>query len=339
MDLRAGAPFEAQNTFTAASPLSWVLSFLLSSPGCLQSSCFCYAETQLSHKPWGNLPIQIRQVQSLPLKVLSWGSTSVNPGSIKLAVGYGCSLHRIMYEVRNSSISAGCGFATLTSYFFSRRRYSCFISRGKPSKAVNTRACQILAFKVLSHTVFTQVTSSWSLYKEPCLLRHTPKSPKTWFWKEVCSSKCKYCCPQNWKPSGIYRRKWQCERKTVRFGGKGYRAVPGIDKTQEFSDIVITTAFGQGLALQLQLLSSIPQCFPLLSLRQHFPSLGSSCLEQFLGTFAGQTTLASCCGTTAGKKIFVVLGKMIPSHFLSVTGVIFLRSLWRCEVDFRCFKI
>lgn len=117
----------------------------------------------------------------------------------------------------------------------------------------------------------------------------------------------------------------------IRFGGEGYRTIPGMVKIQKFSDIVNTTSLGQGLALQLQLLSSVPLCFPLLSRRQHFPI--PQPLKQLLGTvfrgFAGQTMLASCCGTTVGKKIFVILSKVIPSHLLSVTGVIFLRRLWK----------
>lgn len=79
--VRAGAPFMAHNTFTATSLPCQVLGFLFSIPGCLQSSCLCCAETRLFHKPWGNLPVQIRQVQRLVLKVLSWGSASVKPGS------------------------------------------------------------------------------------------------------------------------------------------------------------------------------------------------------------------------------------------------------------------
>lgn len=125
--VRAGAPFMAHNTLTATFPSSWVLSFLLSIPGCLQSSCFSCAETQLFHKPWGNLPIQIRQVQRRLLKVLSWGSASVKPGSLKLAFGYGCSQHRITYEVRNSSVSTGRGFATLT--FFKEKIFLLFFQR------------------------------------------------------------------------------------------------------------------------------------------------------------------------------------------------------------------
>lgn len=64
-----------------------------------------------------NLPIQIRQVQRLLLKVLSCGSASVKPGSVTLAFGYGCSQHRLMYEVRNSCVSSGRGFAALTFIF------------------------------------------------------------------------------------------------------------------------------------------------------------------------------------------------------------------------------
>lgn len=62
---------------------------LLISPWCFHFSHFCWADIQLFDKPWGNLPIQIRQVQILLLKVLSWGSASVKPGPIKPASGYG----------------------------------------------------------------------------------------------------------------------------------------------------------------------------------------------------------------------------------------------------------
>lgn len=114
-----------------------------------------------------------------------------------------------------------------------------------------------------------------------------------------------------------------------------------MDKIQKFRDIVNTVSRGQGLALQSQLLSPVPQGFPLLSPRQHFPI--PQPLKQLLGTvfrdFAGQTMLASCCGTTVRNKIFVVLSQVIPSHLLSVTGVIFLRKLWKCELSFRCSVI
>lgn len=106
-----------------------------------------------------------------------------------------------------------------------------------------------------------------------------------------------------------------------------------MNKIQTSRDIVNTASLGQGLALQSQLLSSVPQRFPLLSPRQHFPI--PQPLKQLLGTvfrdFAGQTMLASCCGTTAKTKLFVVLSQVIPSHLLSVTGVIFLRRLWKYE--------
>lgn len=45
---KAGAPFMAHNTFTATFPPSQALSFLLSTPGCLQPSHFCCAETAFS---------------------------------------------------------------------------------------------------------------------------------------------------------------------------------------------------------------------------------------------------------------------------------------------------
>ena len=83
--------------------------------------------------------------------------------------------------------------------------------------------------------------------------------------------------------------------RTLRFEGEDYRTVPGMDKTQKLSDFVTTASLSQGLALQLQLLSAVPQCCPLLSLRQHFPIPQS--LKQLLGTvfrdFAGLTGLAS----------------------------------------------
>lgn len=91
MSVRAGPPFMVHSTFTATSLQCQVcfgffpFFLLILSPGCLHSSCFCCAESQLFHKPWGNLPIQIRQVQRSLLKVLSWGSASVKPGPLKLA--------------------------------------------------------------------------------------------------------------------------------------------------------------------------------------------------------------------------------------------------------------
>lgn len=113
-----------------------------------------------------------------------------------------------------------------------------------------------------------------------------------------------------------------------------------MDKIQKFSDIV-NTSLGQGLALQLQLLASIPQSYPSLSLRQHFPV--SQPLKQLLGTvfrdFAGQTMLASCCGTTVGNKISLVLCEVIPSHLLSLRGVAILRRLWKRDLNFRCSVI
>lgn len=123
-----GAPYMAHSIFTASLPLL-VLSFLPSVPGCLQPSCICCTETQLFYKPWGNLPIQLRQVQRLPLKVLSWGSASVKPGSIKLAFGYACFQYRITYKVRNSSVSTGCGFATGFFFFFEGKIFLLYFQR------------------------------------------------------------------------------------------------------------------------------------------------------------------------------------------------------------------
>lgn len=98
-----------------------------------------------------------------------------------------------------------------------------------------------------------------------------------------------------------------------------------MDKIEKFSDIANTTSLGHGLAPRLQLLCFVPQCFLLLSLRQHFPIPQplKQLLEAVFRDFAGQTMLASCCGTTAGMKIFVVLSEVIPSHLLSVIGVVF----------------
>lgn len=66
---------------------------------------------------------------------------------------------------------------------------------------------------------------------------------------------------------------------SVRFGGEDYRTVSGMGDIQQFSDVVNSTSLGQGLALRLQLLPSVP---PLLSQRQHFPI--PQPLKQLLGT-------------------------------------------------------
>lgn len=69
----------------------------------------------------------------------------------------------------------------------------------------------------------------------------------------------------------------------IRFRGEDYRTISGMDEIQQFNDVVNSTSLGQDLALRLQLLPSVPQCFPLLSQRQHFP-IPQLPLKQLLGT-------------------------------------------------------
>lgn len=57
-----------------------------------------------------------------PLESLVLGVCICKTWLYQTASGYGCSQHRIMYELRNSTVSPGCGFATLAFFFFSKEK-------------------------------------------------------------------------------------------------------------------------------------------------------------------------------------------------------------------------
>lgn len=215
-------------------------------------------------------------------------------------------------------------------FFFLRRRYSCFISRGKHFQSCEHKSLLNISFQGFKSQCLLELPLLEVYIKECCLLRRAPKSPKTWLWKEVCSSKCKYCCPLKLEALRvIYGRKIAMWRKDfITLGGEKLR------------NSGISTILRNPVILWIQLrLDEVWPCncscsvLPFAVTKavfSHTPAW-SSCWEQLFGTLL----VGLCCGTAAGSKILFIVSKVVPSQLLWGTGGVFFLSLWNRELKFR----
>lgn len=207
------------------------------------------------------------------------------------------------------------GVDLLLSFFSSsssRRRYSCFISRGKPFQSYEHEGLLNISFQGFKSQCLLGLPLLEVYIKECCLLRRTPKSPKTWLWKEVCSSKCKYCCPLKLEALRvIYGRKIAMWGKDfITFGGENCGTV-GLVQPWEIQwcceHSFTWMRFGPAIAAVL--------CCPLLSPRQCFPIPQPEA--------AAESSFLGLCWSAYAVGQQLVVSKVVPSQLLSVPGVVF----------------